>query len=863
MKSFLLKIIIILFLLSGTGKAASGAQLLKPKPEDKFPPAGKVSLFATSADISAGKTYIVLYWEKAKGITGYNIYRRVKGAPARRLSLLNEKHPITMVKNCDELKAIIPPGSPEWLKIANAFKAAPIREKIETQKKEASKLGKSSSELKRLVNPQLLYPGLITGTKLRPVISLDLCAVFQRGLTPEEEAIFEIMANIGLKFRLANGLAFIDEKVIPHEEYIYELRGVDKSGLEVVLGRDIITVQAGDFTLPDPPEDLTAIAGDNQVLCLWNRQPEDFSYVVMKSKHSSGSYQVVSAEPIVFDVETDLKGNNLVTPRPGFLDYQRWDDDGFPITHEVKGSFIDGPKNYESYYYRVVSHDILDRSSPLSNYVLVTPVDTTPPSAPSDLSVNASTLSSSLILNWKKSIRNINGHREQDHFHTYRIYRSDSIEELEDLNNLSTYEVMTVTSDPTDESSMDMKWEDTASILSPLYGEKDFFYRICCEDAHHNLSAPSAVISCRVPDHTPPGGTRLVSSEGFSDLIRIYWLPNPELDIAGYQVYRSVCDRGSIYPTQVLTDKITTKMLEIKLPCDYVLIGEILAEEAERILDSDGSISYEDSSAPKGSPICYSYWVRAFDMARNLYNGVNGCPKEEEFICQKLYEEIPPPVPVITRMKARDNAVLIEWTSSPVQDLRCFHIYRSSRENEIAEFVACVFSDASPTSTKPWTGVEHPRCEDIPADPDPVSVAMSFVDTTLDPNKIYWYRVSALDWLGNESSGNNILLIPAVSTFTYSCGSAPQPIVTSPSESVVSGCARLIRWNPAYDATKLTGFIVFRSTKRDGAYRQISPVVKSNRFTDNSALQGIRYWYRVQAIDLNGKLSEASQPVQY
>ena len=66
-------------------------------------------------------------------------------------------------------------------------------------------------------------------------------------------------------------------------------------------------------------------------------------------------------------------------------------------------------------------------------------------------------------------------------------------------------------------------------------------------DPFGNRSAPSAVITGAVPDTTPPGPTDLIGATGDADRIRVDWKPNGEPDLAGYQIYRGVCDRGFIY----------------------------------------------------------------------------------------------------------------------------------------------------------------------------------------------------------------------------------------------------------------------------------------------------------------------------
>jgi hypothetical protein len=412
---------------------------------------------------------------------------------------------------------------------------------------------------------------------------------------------------------------------------------------------------------------------------------------------------------------------------------------------------------------------------------------------------------------------------------------------------------------------MELTWTDSAPILVPSYGEKDFYYRLRCKDARGNLSAPSAAISARVPDTTPPGPTNVVDSKGYSDRIDVFWLPNTEPDLAGYQVWRSVCGNGTPYrpggsPGDPQEGYYTHGIKP--LPCDFVLVGQVLKEEANEMLESTGRIQFSDDSVPEGSPICYSYWVRAFDESRNLYLGQYDCPKAGEYICQKLYEETPPPVPIIAAVKARDNAVELKWISSPVQDLRCFHVYRSLKENDAPLFAACVFIDGTPPSTTKWEGIEDPSCSDIPAEPDPTSIEVSFTDKNLEPKQVYWYRISALDWLGNESNGTDLDRIPAISTFTYSKNQPVLPVVLSPGAPQID-CGRVVRWNPPFNPANVAGFLVFRSTTAAGNYRQVSPIVKGNEFTDKSAFVGKDYWYRVQSIDKSGKTSKPSVPVKY
>ena len=426
---------------------------------------------------------------------------------------------------------------------------------------------------------------------------------------------------------------------------------------------------------------------------------------------------------------------------------------------------------------------------------------------------------------------------------------------------LPACQIATVSADPTDPTTPTLSWLDIDPALRVPYGEKDFWYRIRCVDLHANESAPSAALAGRLPDITAPGPTQVTGADGFADHITVYWLPNSEPDLAGYQIYRAVCDHGRPYRPGGQDD-------QKREPCDFMLVGEVRLKDAEDLLAKTGQIYFEDYSVPNGSPLCYAFWVRAFDHAGNLYSGHYGCPVDPvdpggypEYACQRLYEETPPPYPIITALKARDGAVQIEWISSPIQDLRAFHIYRSDKENDPPVFVGCVLSDGTPYAG-PWTGMK-PDCADIPGEANPAAAHGAYLDQTVKANRLYWYRVSALDWLGNESEGADLVQIPAISTFTYDRDLPAVPVLSPPGASAPAGCGLIVRWTPAFDPLALKGILVFRSRSEPGNYRQVSGLIQAEEFEDLTALRGRDYWYRLQAMALDGTLSEPSAPVRY
>jgi len=783
-------------------------------------------LQATSAGIAPDhSTYVVLRWEAVEDVEGYNLYRRLADAPRRRSRPINGTTPIAPPSSARKLRTAVPKGSPEWDALARGFTA--------------SAGGTGAVELS------------------------DPAASFERGLTERELHLVRATAQANLVMGHAAGLAYTDRSVEAEGHYLYELRGVLADGTERRLAIDI-PVWAGHFILPDPPSGLTAQVGDRRALVLWNRNPYAASFVVQRASGPGGPFQQVNPKPVAYDMDSGLDGQPLPTPQPGFLDLGAWNVDGLPTAHPVEGVDTYGPDNGITYWYRVASRDTLDRVGAWTTAIAATPVRSLPPMAPDDLQVSSTSAADGLVVTWRKVTCNVENHRLPDTWQTNYLYRAETREELEDLTSLAPYLVATLASNPQDATTPLVSWTDLASILVPPYGTQPFSYRVRVADPFGNLSAPSAVITGTVPDTTPPGPTDLVGVTGAADNIRIEWRPNGEPDVAGYQIYRGVCDRGFIYLPGVThpkdkEGKVTTHG-ESRYHCDMTLVGDVPLGDANAMYAADGYIWFEDFSVPEGSPLCYGYWVRAYDQAGNLYADDDGCPEPGEYRCGRLREKTPPPVPVMTALRARNNAVLVEWISSPVQDLRAFHVYRSDAEPDPPRFLACVFTDGSVSAT-PWSGLV-PSCDDVPAVLDPLAASGSYLDATAEPHHVYWYRVSALDWLGNESEGSRLSDIPSSSTFTYTTDLPITPTVFLPTATVAAGFDLTVSWHPPFDPASRAGFVVFRATS-GGSYRQVSGILNTNDFTDPSARRGIDYLYCVQSIDHTGLLSHPSLPVPH
>ena len=72
-----------------------------------------------------------------------------------------------------------------------------------------------------------------------------------------------------------------------------------------------------------------------------------------------------------------------------------------------------------------------------------------------------------------------------------------------------------------------------------------------------------------------------------------------------------------------------------------------------------------------------------------------------------------------------------------------------------------------------------------------------------------------------------------------------------------SEASHVIEWKPAYEKD-YAGFVVFRSSDPTTGYRQISPIIRDNKFLDNTVIGNKDYYYKVQYFAKNGNRSLVS-----
>ncbi|MEO0293576.1 MAG: FecR domain-containing protein [candidate division WOR-3 bacterium] len=639
------------------------------------------------------------------------------------------------------------------------------------------------------------------------------CAISLISETSEAYKSLLALSNKYWKIALLLGQAYLDSNVVVGKKYLYLITPSKKTEREIIP-IDTAIVKAGSFTPLPAPTEVTAQAGDNKVLIRWNDVKNSLGYEIYRRSPTEPAIKINEAE-IMQKCTLDLYGNKI-SAKNCFIDFMRWDEGGNPKKHLVGTDSIYGPYNGVNYSYKIRGLDLLGRPGAFSSPVSAKPQDKTPPAIPYGITVEA--YPDGLLAKWHRVTHDELGHLELGGIKGYRVYRFNSADSLKDSVLIKALLPDTFGAFPF--------FKDTDPSLFSAYGEKTFWYRVKSVDNSGNVSGFSPSAGNHLPDTTPPSPPQDLKAESHSNHIALSWKkPNPvPSDLAGYNIYRGVCGGDSVCAD---SERIGERKEWVCIKTEYRIYPLYLVGNK----DHPDSLSFNDYTVPEGSPICYRYSIKAYDRSQNLSD-------TSKTVCQKLREETPPPPPIIVGLKARDRAIKIEWVAPPVQDLFGFIVERAEKEEG-------PYKRVSDTLIFPVAI----GCEDIP----PINrwaadSVFSFLDTTVIEKKVYWYRIKAADYQGNIGKPS----IP-IETYTYSLRTPPTPYNLSVTQ-VPGECALQVTWRPTYDP-KYAGFVVFRSIEPTKGYRQISPIIRGNKFIDKKIIPNKEYWYKVQYFAKNGNRS--------
>jgi hypothetical protein len=775
-------------------------------------------------------TYVYLSW--APDTSGpqvrYNIYRKLASDVSFPTTPLNSS-PIAPVTNCVTFKTFIPMGSADWNILANAF------------------------------------ADTVTHVPLANVCDI---ANFVYNATKWKRAM--IFARARKQVGIVMGYAFQDNSVINATQYVYRIRRVNVSNMELASsGADEVTITAGTPALLPVPTNVRIVIGDAKLQILWNKPGDERYRAFNVYRASGGPFRRVNETDISADITYDLD-SNAVAPSPanGFTDYERWDSAGHPQPRSIPGiaGTFSGPANGTNYSYKVTLKDILGNESAFSAIVNGIPVDKTPPATPMGMIVSPSEATNSFDIRWPKVTRDALGHDEN--VTGYKLYRYGKGENPGDPNT----QVGGLVPQPVD-STIFLKVTDNSNPLRDPCKDSTHWYRVVAIDNASNVSPRSVAVSGVLRDTTRPDPVKGTNAKGFDDYIKVQWKPNTDCNIDQYLIYRALCDYGDWISCDTPKRNPSTGGQPTdggkkgpKSPKDcggpFVLIGTLTHPEAKSRASSNGGLAYyDDHTVPAESPICYAYLVKAQDMSQNI-SGTLPIPTEppEIVVCERLRDKTPPPPGIIAGLFSRDSAIRLDFIGQPIQDIAAYHVYRSDSAHGTYMWVGGMTVEPPPMVGHPLTHPYKPLptvgCDSIPLSSNPYMSAGTFIDKKVERKKIYWYKVLGIDQNGNESSIDSAV---EMSTFTFASNREEPPKISSIS-SVEGPCALKLAWTPTFDSTSMMGFVVFRSTNMNGPYFQLENIVKTDNFADNSVARNTTYWYRIALLKSDGLLTRLSDP---
>ncbi|MFT3738776.1 MAG: hypothetical protein QM786_08450 [Breznakibacter sp.] len=387
-------------------------------------------------------------------------------------------------------------------------------------------------------------------------------------------------------FALYLGIQYDDMSILQNVTYRYKITAISAKGEEVIGYSEFI--KAGVYIPGVPPSGIAINANDKRANINW--LPEDLRF------HGVNIYRSSSVDTALRKInEVPLMISQRELPS-GKLSYP----DVF---------FTDGDlENKVRYTYQLTAIDFFGRESGLSEKISVMPGDHTPPLEPYGLRRRIDKYD--VRLSW------INRPTlDQEGINIYRSYKYD--DHYQRIN------------------------DKLLPVTDTVYTDRDlkagfYYYIVAAVDSAGNEGKSSKILS-EVHDITPPAMPQNVIAKADTGRIVLSWDANTELDLAGYQVFRTVnSDRKDF----------------------YVLLN---AEPLKQTTFTD--------TLPRNARNYFFYKVAAMDSAMN--RSEYSVPGKAQ-----MPDVTPPVLPVIIDARPKGDYISVEWIANREPDLAGYELFR-------------------------------------------------------------------------------------------------------------------------------------------------------------------------------------------
>lgn len=340
-------------------------------------------------------------------------------------------------------------------------------------------------------------------------------------------------------------------------------------------------------------------------------------------------------------------------------------------------------------------------------------------------------------------------------------------------------------------SASDSSWWDVKVI--PGYS---YYYRLKAVSIRNDTFPPSAFASVTVTPKKmflqPPSGLKAVSSK---DNVVLRWKSSPQLQIAGYAVYRSPAGSDSM---MVLNPMVRDTSYMDTL---FVLPG-----------------------------IQYKYAVKAVDFSM-------GSSEFSEPVYSGSSEKIPVNFPSGLIASADIGKVSLMWNDARAFNTRIvgYNIYRLNGT------VQKDLSESNPA------GTDLLKSNFVKINSSPVT-SVIFTDNKVKQGESYSYALTATDVDGTESPASIMTTV----TVPVAAWSAPVYFGLEKTDKGI-----IVSWE-SLSSTLATQCIVYRRTTAETEPEKIATVrFQDKKYTDTTAKQGVTYFYSI-ALGNEKQTSEKS-----
>lgn len=331
------------------------------------------------------------------------------------------------------------------------------------------------------------------------------------------------------KRKLPNGeekypeIFFTDDSLENRVRYTYKISGIDFFGRETELSEKI-TVMPGDKTPPLAPFSLKVKVDKYNIKLSWINKPNEDQEGIAIYRSFKHDKQYARVNQILLPTTDTLYLDNDL--QPGF------------------------------YYYSIAAVDSAGNEG-WSAKMLAQVHDITPPSTPKNLTAVADT--GKIVLKWDRNSEN--------DLLGYQIYRTVN-------TNKDNYFVL-LNSDP----FINNTFTDTLPINAKNY----FLYKVVAVDSALNRSGYTEAVKAKMPDITPPVQPVIIGVIPKGDYMQVEWMPNRELDLLGYNLYRGTDSiKNHVKINSLLISPTVTKFTDRNISADTLYYYSLQAIDSAK-----------------------------------------------------------------------------------------------------------------------------------------------------------------------------------------------------------------------------------------------------------------------------------------